>query len=208
LINHKTNTPSALPKSCKKEVGTKNKSFIMKFFLVNLLLILISSNGYSQIGGTIIKYPYTAQDGTVFNAGDTAILGMGTGDQGMFKYVWQPGNSWLGTRGGYFTSIYNFKHIPIKELRSIGDKKSGYKTIAVVNVGGLNSLIDIESAIAVGELVTPNSKKKLDAKNQPIIIQQSNTSTADELKKLKDLLDQGIITKEEFDAQKAKLLAK
>lgn len=32
-------------------------------------------------------------------------------------------------------------------------------------------------------------------------------SVADELKKLKDLLDQGIITQEEFDAQKRKLMA-
>ena len=37
---------------------------------------------------------------------------------------------------------------------------------------------------------------------------QSNISVADELKKFKELLDMGVISQEEFDAQKAKLLGK
>ncbi|MBL0309105.1 MAG: SHOCT domain-containing protein [Bacteroidetes bacterium] len=41
-----------------------------------------------------------------------------------------------------------------------------------------------------------------------MIIQQGSVSVADELKKLKDLLDAGVLTKEEYDAQKQKILSK
>ncbi len=43
------------------------------------------------------------------------------------------------------------------------------------------------------------------SKQSPTIVQQ--TSSADELKKFKELLDSGIITQEEFDAKKKQLLS-
>ena len=40
----------------------------------------------------------------------------------------------------------------------------------------------------------------------PNVVNNSNLSVADELLKLKQLLDMGVLTREEFDAQKSKLL--
>ena len=40
----------------------------------------------------------------------------------------------------------------------------------------------------------------------PIIYQEKDTSNADELRKYKKLLDDGVISQEEFDAKKKQLL--
>ncbi len=42
--------------------------------------------------------------------------------------------------------------------------------------------------------------------SEPKSTTESMTSIADELKKLKELLDSGVLTKEEFESQKTKLL--
>ena len=57
----------------------------------------------------------------------------------------------------------------------------------------------------VVEYINQKLKEIKVAKNQGTIIQQA-TSPAEELKKMKELLDMGIITQEEFDAKKKQLL--
>ena len=57
----------------------------------------------------------------------------------------------------------------------------------------------------VVEYINQKLKEIKVAKNQGTIIQQA-ASSADELKKMKELLDMGIITQEEFDAKKKQLL--
>ena len=47
-------------------------------------------------------------------------------------------------------------------------------------------------------------KTAKEAEKQPVV--QQAVSTADELKKFKELLDMGVITQEEFDAKKKQLL--
>jgi predicted Zn-dependent peptidase len=49
-------------------------------------------------------------------------------------------------------------------------------------------------------------KKVKKEKKAPVQVSIQQTSSADELKKYKELLDQGIITQEEFDAKKKQLL--
>jgi len=53
-----------------------------------------------------------------------------------------------------------------------------------------------------------HEKKKKISNKEPItnMVNNNNISVADELKKFKDLLDQGVITQEEFDNQKQKLI--
>jgi predicted Zn-dependent peptidase len=50
------------------------------------------------------------------------------------------------------------------------------------------------------------SKSIRQHKKAPVQVSIQQTSSADELKKYKDLLDQGIITQEEFDAKKKQIL--
>lgn len=49
-------------------------------------------------------------------------------------------------------------------------------------------------------------RRRGELKAAPNIVAASQTSTADEIKKFKDLLDSGIITQSEFDAKKKQLL--
>ena len=69
-------------------------------------------------------------------------------------------------------------------------------------------LLLLFAAIVVGfvkrsRLIVPRTKETLQAVSSAVPTSQSN---ADELKKYKDLLDQGVITQEEFDAKKKQLL--
>ena len=85
------------------------------------------------------------------------------------------------------------------------DSSFGKKYYALVLPGGLfNWGIDLESAIRSGEVRGLNRTVFTDPKTPYVI--QNKASVADELGKLKKLLDQGVISKEEFDAQKKKLL--
>ncbi|MBQ8651573.1 MAG: SHOCT domain-containing protein [Alphaproteobacteria bacterium] len=59
------------------------------------------------------------------------------------------------------------------------------------------------------EIVAEHIKKKVEEtkrqKNAPVVV-TNQVSSADELKKFKELLDMGVITQEEFDAKKKQLL--
>lgn len=77
--------------------------------------------------------------------------------------------------------------------------KKGYIKYAVFTLGIVNYEIDIENAINTGEVESSGIKND---KNKS----SNNFSVADELSKLKKLFDDGVISKEEFDEQKKKLL--
>lgn len=69
------------------------------------------------------------------------------------------------------------------------------------------SIVIILMAIIVFLAVLKRSNFVFSQDNSPaVIIPQSNTSNADELKKYRDLLDSGVISQEEFDAKKKQLL--
>ena len=116
---------------------------------------------------------------------------------------------------------YNCFNIPLEEVSRVLSG-SGLLTAAIsiyysgtwVQMLGVKKNCDTifaELAIQAKQLVK-------DAPSQSIvqavhdlgtsINSQSNISVADELKKFKELLDMGVISQEEFDAQKAKLLGK
>ena len=67
--------------------------------------------------------------------------------------------------------------------------------------------VDIDNAIAAGEVVIPEEFKQKDKVHQ-IEAKGTAVSVADELLKLKKLLDDGILTKDEFEAERKKILQK
>ncbi|WP_410219933.1 SHOCT domain-containing protein [Pedobacter sp.] len=81
------------------------------------------------------------------------------------------------------------------ELR--GSEKKGF-TYYLVLGGGVRYEVDIKNAIDYGEIIVPNEHRK----DKP----QQQISKADELKKYKQLLDEGAITQEEYDKKKKQLL--
>jgi len=79
--------------------------------------------------------------------------------------------------------------------------------------GGILNAIDDENAIPVSLQnvdIARNIVEYIEGKREEIKLNRANSSSvpssADELKKYKDLLDDGIITQEEFDAKKKQLL--
>ncbi|MBE6651174.1 MAG: SHOCT domain-containing protein [Ruminococcaceae bacterium] len=90
--------------------------------------------------------------------------------------------------------------IPIDKISAVGT--SILKGISVTSSsGGIKFLMianNIEIHSEISKLLMSRQEKNSTA--------YANTSNADELKKYKDLLDSGVITKEEFDEKKKQLL--
>jgi len=180
----------------------------MKNSFLILTMTFLSITSYGQKKGAEEIITYTTEDGTTYTVGDSIHLGIGSNtNDGNFRYVYTlPNFNYNHTR--YYNASLNGKFAIIDKMQQNGSDKMGYTMYFIFRYPAGKSAVMVESAIAAGEMITPASKKKAEAKGSPIIIQQGGASLADEIKKLKDLLDQGILTQEEYDAQKQKLLNK
>ena len=115
------------------------------------------------------------------------------------------------------------KRIDFKNLTSVQFREPAGFTVgfiqfaypgSVESKGGVSTMINDENSIPIQPAMVEQAReivdfiqKKKDELSSPqanTIIQQA--STADELKKFKELLDMGVITQEEFDAKKKQLL--
>ncbi|WP_092773761.1 SHOCT domain-containing protein [Hymenobacter actinosclerus] len=175
-----------------------------KLLLIFFLSLLSSPYAQAQIPGKSVT-EYTTKMGTTFHKGDTIFFAMGTTDGGAYRYAYIPANYLIGLPETHYGSVYNNNRLVIKDIRvQAANKRMAPRTVAVVSPGGVNGCVDLESAEAAGEITTKNNRKpsSTSAAQAPI------SSVADELLKLKGLLDSGVITKEEFDQQKTKLLSK
>ena len=145
---------------------------------------------------------YTASNGKTYKIGDTVRVALGSMPDGNFKYVqvspplFAPptrNSSSLSARRDFANT-----NVIIRKIKKSAQLSGSEKIVLNVKVRGLVTYdIWIEEAIAACE-VTPCA-----AKSTTI----ATGSVADELLKLKKLLDAGAITTDEFNAQKKKLLA-
>jgi hypothetical protein len=146
--------------------------------------------------------------------GQKLKLGTGTMNDGDFKYIRKSNTSlfaYYSPNGNQSAansanalrrnqSGLEYKVIRIDEK---GNKKLGYVYYPIL---ASRYEVDIDNAIVSGEIVVPDEFKP---KQKSMIVEvKQNISVADELIKLKKLKDDGVITEEEFQAQKKKLLAK
>lgn len=150
---------------------------------------------------------YTLSSGWTIKEGDTLKIGKGTMPNKSYAFIYQsPANYFSETSASTYNKRYllsnGAKVARVKDIRTYGTKKGGFTIVAVVGVGEIaNYWIELDNAVDAGELIPPAeyaTKKEGD--------QKVRLSTADELKKWKDLFDAGAITKEEYDAQKKKIL--
>lgn len=160
----------------------------------------MAANSYAQIlPGHKVDGPVVIMDTLKVKAGDTIRLGQGSGSNKGFIYFFD---------GQHHTGRSDMANsrLVIKSIKELDDPNMGKKYLAIVNPGGIfNWAIDLESAIRSGEVSGINKVRFADGRSQVVI--QNKTSAADELIKLKKLLDQGVITKEEFEKQKKKVLS-
>jgi hypothetical protein len=99
-------------------------------------------------------------------------------------------------------SYSGYKYV-VKKIESRGDEKRGYVYYLKISMGLMAYEIDVENAIASGEISVPDEYK---ANKEKVVIVKQQFSVGDELTKLKKLLDDGALTKPEFDLLKKKIL--
>ncbi|HWD88570.1 MAG TPA: SHOCT domain-containing protein [Mucilaginibacter sp.] len=144
---------------------------------------------------------YRASNGKTYHPGDTIRLGLGSMPNGDFKFI-QINQLLPGPpdprRSGAMAARKDMTNngYVIKKITNVDQMTGGTKVAITIKTGGLPTCdIWIEDAIAACE-VQPCANQKGGA----------TVSVADELIKLKKLLDEGAITKSEYDTQKKKLL--
>lgn len=170
--------------------------------IILAVILVAGGNAHAQIVGKSVP-SFTTTRGTTFQKGDTLHLMMGRADNGSFRYAYLPANGWMGTSQTQLNSTWNNLHPVIKDLREQKTVRNmGVRTVAVIATGSINACVDLQSAEEGGEIRTFNNRPQPAASPAPV------TGLADELLKLKKLLDAGVLTQAEFDAQKAKLLSR
>ena len=172
----------------------------------NELTRYVESNGYVTTVGYTVK------------AGDELVLGKGTLPNKFFAFIYQSPmgyfseTSYDASNRKSLTSGFAGKKVKVKRLQSYGTKRTGYNVVAIVGAGDIvNYWIELDQAIEAGEIIIPEpyaSKLEINKKDAPVVIQQNSVSVADEIKKLKELHDSGVLSKEEYESQKKKLLEK
>ena len=143
---------------------------------------------------------YTASNGITYNIGDEIVLGRGSGQNGMFVYLLMGGI--YASSVPSIPSSYSGLKATIKKIKQQENMQNRLMFVVHVkvpmSVASFN--LFIEDAIATCEIA--DCKKKDIA---PVTI-VNTPSKFDELKKLKDLLDAGAITEQEYQTEKEKLL--
>ena len=167
-----------------------------KLLFLGIFSLLITS----AIAKNQIKLnEYKASNGVTYKVGDTIKLARGSGTNGTFVYVTTGTRVITGT-GAYLSSMSSGLIVTIEQIIKFNYKH--YKGVFFFVDGGWFTTysINIENAIAVGEIQSPNNKKMTQKNNN------NRCDKYDELMKIKKLLDQGVLTKEEFEAEKKKTL--
>jgi hypothetical protein len=145
----------------------------------------------AQLPGKPMLEGYTSKLGTPVHKGDSLHFMLGQREDGSFKYA-EIGPNLMSPKAMNLPKFWANQVGIVKEVRGLGSTR-----IVVFKAGVYNAQLDFDAAEAAGEIATRNNAKKA----TPAV-----AGVADELLKLKGLLDAGAITQAEFEAQKAKLL--
>lgn len=191
----------------------------MKKFLSTLSIILIFSNAFSQekdatqtrlVGDTLIT-----RSGFKITVGQDINLGTGSTPDGDFKFIRRNSTGFGTIMTMTNSNSYNKSQFSLprnmaghkgKVVKIVvrGNEKIGQTFEPLITFGSGRYEIDVDNAIISGEIIVPEEFRP---KPKAAVIElKQNVSIADEIIKLKKLFDDGILTKEEYDIQKKKLL--
>ena len=157
------------------------------------------------------------KDGGSITVGEDLKLGKGTKDNGYFRYIevnsasmmrTTNNNNWGVQDANAMSSQYNDLKGKVIRIQERGNRRTGKKWYAVIGVGEARRYqVDIENALIYGEIIVEGNT--LNQSSNSLTTTENNTpSKADELLKLKSLLDDGLINEEEFEEMKIEVLNK
>ncbi|MDR0421048.1 MAG: SHOCT domain-containing protein [Prevotellaceae bacterium] len=166
------------------------------------------------------------KNGTVLNEGDILYIGNPSGCyENCFENIFHEPETMIPNITNKFTKnvygLYSGEKVSIKKIKQIKQKDEKIWLITLYYRPKKEKLYCyLEKAIDAGEIIIKTDNVTVNKQEIKPEIKQTETqktqeatenntgkfSVADEIRKLKALLDEGIITKEEFEKQKAKLL--
>lgn len=181
------------------------------------LLLSFSLSTYAKHGdkndmGHQLRDTLILNDGNRFVIGEQLKLGRGSGNNNSFIYIYLSPTNWVNVASGNpnntdrsLPATWANNEMQIKDFKLNGTKKQGFKWYVVLGGGNIaNYWCEIVQALDSGEVETPLTKEKSKAETTTVI--QQAPSKAAELKALKELLDEGVLTQEEFETEKQKIL--
>jgi hypothetical protein len=151
--------------------------------------------------------------------GQNIHLGAGTTPDGDFKFIRRNSSGFGTMMVTTDNNAYNKSELSLPrnmaghqgkvvKIVTRGNKKIGITYEPLVTFGMGRYEIDVENAIASGEIIVPDEFKPKPKTSATVVEIKQQMSVADELTKLKKLRDDGVLTNEEYEAQKKKLLEK
>ena len=165
--------------------------------IIVLIFCALTMSVFSQRKVEKLK-EYTASNGVTYKIGDKITLNKGSNFNGSFNYVQIGG--WgmsMNAEANKLPSTNNGLIVTVKKIKKI--KRNVFKGVVFTVDGGniSNYLLIIEDAIKSCE-ITPCDK------TTKVVVKESKY---DKLKKLKELLDTNVLTQEEFESEKKKILS-
>ena len=195
----------------------------MKKLLIFLATTLIISKSYSQANDStlprLVKDTLFATSGYKIIIGQDINIGTGATPDGDFKYIRRNSSGFGTLMMTTNNNSYNKSELSLPrnmsghkgkvvKIVTRGNNKIGITYEPLITFGSGRYEIDVDNAIASGELLVPEEFKPKPKVPTTVVEVKQQVSVADELIKLKKLLDDGVLTKEEYEVQKKKLLEK
>ena len=195
----------------------------MKKLLTVLTLIIVSFNAFSQSNDSTL--PKLIEDTLFTTSGYKIIVGqyinIGTGStpDGDFKFIRRNSTGFGTMMSTSDNNSYNKSELSLPrnmsghrgkvvKIATRGDEEIGITYEPLITFGSGRYEIDVDNAIASNEIIVPEEFRPKPKMTTTVVEVKQQISVADELIKLKKLLDDGVLTKDEFDSQKKKLLEK
>lgn len=120
----------------------------------------------------------------------------------LFNYYSTTGYQGLANQANSFRRSNSGLSFKVKKIMTRGSKKNGYVYYVKIGQGLINYEMDVENAIRSGEIIVPDEFLPK-SKNQ---IQQMKESKYDKLTKIKELKDSEVLSEEEYQKEKEKVL--
>ena len=167
-----------------------------KNYIIILLLIFTTSKMISQ--KKIKLKSYTAENGVTYKKGDVFWLGEPSGEDGKYQFVRIGG--WMQnvrSKGMYLSAMNIDRPFKIKKLFKYDDPRWKSVHASVGSYNSTNYRVDLDNAISNGEIKQSKGEGE---------VVYNTIGKYEKLAKLKELLDSSVLTQEEFDSEKKKIL--